>query len=381
MATPGQIEDGYPMTPIHQQSGSRPQSPNIPTPHTIRSRTTDSPPHQGFPVEPHDLSSEESLGHSNFRKDSDIKNKAPKGWPSIAASQMYYSNFSIHRRFRYLMQRILVDEETKLAYLETKLEELDKEDEQNDISKLKSLPFDPDRLLTPSTRTRTLKNPPNLTPAGNREKRNQEEEEYSQWKDKDLLLEATTPRLKNYIELLLLDKEMQRQPPISRREHKAFYDEIRQYHVLEGSAYQFLHPRDDFVTTVTDRMHQYFETMVYGDKSSCFKRLIGRKHSSHLNNHGKDDAPVIEINNWIFVVIIKVLVAFASGVLLLSPIAILFLVDLSREASFGVIVAFLFAFVAVMISLNTNTYTVLVGLSAYMAVLVTFLSNLEQGRH
>lgn len=75
---------------------------------------------------------------------------------------------------------------------------------------------------------------------------------------------------------------------------------------------------------------------------------------------------------------IKVLVAFTSGVLLLSPVAILFLVDLSRAQSFGVVVAFIFAFVAIMSSLNTNWDTILVGLSAYMAVLVTFLSNLEQ---
>lgn len=67
------------------------------------------------------------------------------------------------------------------------------------------------------------------------------------------------------VELLQLDKEMQRLPTISRREHKILYDEIRRYHVLDGPARQFLYPNDDFITTVTDRVHQYFEALVYGD--------------------------------------------------------------------------------------------------------------------
>lgn len=90
---------------------------------------------------------------------------------------------------------------------------------------------------------------------------------------------------------------------------------------------------------------------------------------------------MIEIDKRLIVVPIKVLVAFFSGVLLLSPVAILFLVDLSRGQSFGVVVVFLLAFVAVLSALKTNWDTMLVGLSAYMAVLVTFLSNLEQGRN
>lgn len=58
---------------------------------------------------------------------------------------------------------------------------------------------------------------------------------------------------------------MQKLPLISRREHNAFYNEIEEYHTLDDPAYQFLYPSDDFVTTVTDRVHQYFEALVYGD--------------------------------------------------------------------------------------------------------------------
>lgn len=292
---------------------------------------------------------------------------------------MYYTNFRIHRRFSYLTQRLLIDQETKLAYLENKLEELDKEDERTNASNLRSLPFDPDRLLAACGQVRVRSQPvipEQSPPTSSRNGEREQGGEYVLWKDKDLLLEAMVPRLKSYIELLQLSKDMQKLPLISRREHNAFYNEIEEYHTLDDPAYQFLYPSDDFVTTVTDRVHQYFEALVYGDSPIMkrIKKLIGREH----NNHHQDRAPAIGIDEQFFVVPIKVLVAFTSGVLLLSPVAILFLVDLSRAQSFGVVVAFIFAFVAIMSSLNTNWDTILVGLSAYMAVLVTFLSNLEQ---
>ncbi|OTA61229.1 hypothetical protein K449DRAFT_434992 [Hypoxylon sp. EC38] len=399
MATASRLEEGYEMDSIQQET-------RYPQQHAD---TTPGHSGHGQSVVPPGAPSEESLGHSKFRRDFDIKNAAPKGWPSIAATQMYYNNFNLHRRYSYLMQRVLVDQETKLAYLENKLDELDKED---DPVRLKSLSFDPDRLLTTCVRapaqaqSATTQSP---SPGPRTEEQEEHREENPLWKDKDLLLEATMPRLKSYIELLQLDKEMQKLPPISRREHRVFYDEIRKYHTLDESAYQFLYSNDDFVTTVTDRVHQYFEALVYGDSPiisvssspsyfwyirlgvkskressptnsslsrKYIKRFIGRVH----NNHGQDHAPAIEIDKRLIIIPLKVTVAFASGVLLLSPVAILFLGNLTKVGSFGVVVGFMFLFVAVMSWLNTNWHTILVGLSAYMAVLVTFLSNLSLGR-
>ncbi|KAI1377282.1 hypothetical protein F4677DRAFT_415789 [Hypoxylon crocopeplum] len=378
MATPARLEEGHEMDTIHHEAGGSQQSPSAVTQNEPIPQSSDA--HHGSAELP-GASSEESLGHSNFRRESDIKKAAPRGWPSIAAIQMFYTNFSIHRRFGVLMQRILTDQETKLAYLENKLEELDEEDKTLNPSRLKSLAFDPDRLLAACTQTPAPS--PTAREHSSTQRRDDEQQEqgeqYIKWKDKDLLLEAIVPRLKSYLELLQLDKEMQKLPPISRLEHKIFYNEIRKYHSLDEPAYQFLYSNDDFITTVTDRIHQYFEALVYGDSPimTRIKALIGRKQ----RNHSQDHAPAIEIDKRFIVVPIKVLVAFASGVLLLSPVAILFLVDLSRVQSFAVVVVFLFAFVAALSSLNTNWDTILVGLSAYMAVLVTFLSNLEQGRN
>ncbi|KAI1138874.1 hypothetical protein F5Y05DRAFT_382710 [Hypoxylon sp. FL0543] len=372
MATPSRLEEGYEMDRTQRETESL-QQPASTTPEDR------GPEH---PVVPPGNSSEESLGYRNFRTDSDIKNAAPKGWPSIAATQAYYNNLNLHRRFAFLTQRILLDQETKLAYLETKLEELDKEDENNSVLRLKSLPFDPNQLLASPLQSQAeaqladaQRSPP--TSSGN-EGQQANRDEYNPWKDKDLLLEATISRLKQFFELLQLDKEMQKLPQISRREHRMFYNEIRKRHILDAPAYQFLYANEDFITTVTDRVHQHFEPLVYGDWPimSYIKKVIGRVH-----DYDDQDAPAIEIDKRLIIVPLKVLIAFGSGALLLSPVAILFLADLTRPQSFAVVVTFMFTFVAVMSYLNTNWHTILVGLSAYMAVLVTFLSNLAQGRN
>ncbi|OTA98632.1 hypothetical protein M426DRAFT_17230 [Hypoxylon sp. CI-4A] len=171
--------------------------------------------------------------------------------------------------------------------------------------------------------------------------------------------------------MLQLDKEMQKLPSISRREHKIFHGEIQTH--LDGTACQFLHQNDDLIATGTDRAHQYFGALVYGEGpiTSFIKKLI-RREPSPTQGH----ATTVEIDSRVPLILIKVIVAFISGVLLLFPVAILFLVELSRVVSFVVVVVFIFAFVTVMSKLDANWDTILVGLSAYMAVLVTFLSNL-----
>ncbi|KAF3069004.1 hypothetical protein GL218_08223 [Daldinia childiae] len=300
MTTPARLEEGHAMNRIPGSSGA-----------------------DEDPTEPG--TGNDDTGYGNFRGDSDIMNGAPKGWPSIAAIQLYYPNFSIHRRFSYLLHRVLLDQETKLAYLEKKLEELDEKDKESNASRLNSFPFVPETLLSGHTLSQAQYQPAFLQTNPTTSKLVKEEQkntnDNSIWENKDLILESAMPRLKNY---------------------------------------------------VTNRVHQHFETLIYGD--TPIKRFIKKILARTRGNSN------LEIDNWILVFLLKVVVVFMSGVLLLSPVAILLLVNLSRAESFIVVVAFNFAFVAALACLNCNWDTILIGLSAYMAVLVTFLSNLEQGK-
>lgn len=72
--------------------------------------------------------------------------------------------------------------------------------------------------------------------------------------------------------------------------------------------------------------------------------------------------------------------ALFCGAMLLAPVAILLLATLSVSESLGVVVAF-GALLVILLSLNgVKLDGMLIGLSAYIAVLGAFLSNLIQGR-
>ncbi|OTB11447.1 hypothetical protein K445DRAFT_26609 [Daldinia sp. EC12] len=357
MATPARLEEGYGIGSNHGETRESQQDPGAVSQQEIH------PGSNGTRQAPLEI---------KFRSDLDVKKEAPSGWPYIAAAQLYYPNFNIHRRFSYLLHRALIDQETKLAYLEAKLKALDKEDEHHNASRLTSLPFDPETLLSDPLPSQ----PDFIRPAPTTSRADNTQQTYhthkqmlNNYRDNEYGLED---------ELLQLDKEMQKLPAISRKQHKGFFEEVEQHNKLDGPAYEFLLSQDDFVTTVIDQVHQYFERFLYGSGPviSFVKKTFGR--TNQTNN--QDTPSEIEISNGLLKLLIQILVIFGSGVLLLSPVAILFLVTLSRGLSFMVVVIFIFAFVAVLSCFNSKWDTILVGLSAYMAVLATFLSNLEQGK-
>ena len=74
----------------------------------------------------------------------------------------------------------------------------------------------------------------------------------------------------------------------------------------------------------------------------------------------------------------KILLVSFSVLLLLTPVGILYLVDMTKSQSAGVVVCFVFVFsVAISLVPGTKYDKILVGLSAYMAVLVTFLAQVS----
>lgn len=79
--------------------------------------------------------------------------------------------------------------------------------------------------------------------------------------------------------------------------------------------------------------------------------------------------------------VLRALVVFASGSLLLTPVLILYLAMPSKALSAVTVLIFTFLFSAAMSFVpSVKVDTILVGLCAYTAVLVSFLSNLAAGR-
>lgn len=70
----------------------------------------------------------------------------------------------------------------------------------------------------------------------------------------------------------------------------------------------------------------------------------------------------------------------ASGALMLSPVAILYVAQLTKSQSIGVVVLFATAFTISMSLIHgMKADTIFLGLSAYLAVLSTFLANIQGG--
>jgi hypothetical protein len=71
----------------------------------------------------------------------------------------------------------------------------------------------------------------------------------------------------------------------------------------------------------------------------------------------------------------RILTTTVGSLLILVPVGILYLGGLSKPASFVVVVVFSFIFATAMLTVEKRLGHVLVGVVAYIAVLVTFLAN------
>lgn len=72
------------------------------------------------------------------------------------------------------------------------------------------------------------------------------------------------------------------------------------------------------------------------------------------------------------------MISVFCGILLIAPVSILFLASLSRSESLVVVIAFSALYILSIQLTRVGLDGILLGLCAYIAVLVTFLANLEQ---
>jgi hypothetical protein len=191
---------------------------------------------------------------------------------------------------------------------------------------------------------------------------------------------------------------------MSRNEHENFFENARRGQCLTKAARAFLREADDFITTQTGLIHKPITWLIFGGRPWLVRvfmvwspsialfcveqhhiglrtsapganttqklfRSPGQIEGSTYSSHLLSD----RLN--IFITIATVSLALLP---LLTPVGILYLVPLSKGLSAVVVVLFGIAFATFLSRLDNITIdTILVGLSAYMAVLVTFLANVQ----
>ncbi|KAK4213323.1 hypothetical protein QBC37DRAFT_374116 [Rhypophila decipiens] len=277
----------------------------------------------------------------------DKYNGVQGGWPEFAHRQHYEHNRSIHRHFGDTRERLILDHEVRIHLLKCELDSLDKTDANMYPSIIRGLSY----------------------------------YESSSINTDDAMLERLTKRrelmdelhdiLPKYDELLFHQERLRSLPRISRPEHEDYVEQVERHNLLDKPARGFLYYPDDFVTTRVERAHGSFEWLLYGDSwlySFLRKWFLSKKRDDGAEYISKDRLRTISIS---------VIVCLTLG-LLFTPMLILLLAPINKWQSALVVGFFGVVSATGMSSLpRIKTVEVFIAMSAYMAVLVTFLANLS----
>ncbi|KAF6836140.1 hypothetical protein CPLU01_03839 [Colletotrichum plurivorum] len=158
--------------------------------------------------------------------------KYPAGWPRLAAEQEASENTTNHRKFGYLLQRCILDDQSRLAGLESRLYS---EDHQ--------LPIDNATADTQVSSSSARDRPPRA--------------------DASSTLKEIRELLPSYHQLLFNQRAFKLLHEVKKGEYDNMYKRIRQENWLNDEDMTYLNHPDDFVNTGPDPMWLAFESFLY----------------------------------------------------------------------------------------------------------------------
>ncbi|RYP66927.1 hypothetical protein DL770_008717 [Monosporascus sp. CRB-9-2] len=278
----------------------------------------------------------------SFYTDQDFYDYAPKGLASMAAQQMYFPNLNPLRKFGWLSCRLQLDYQMELGNISDKLFGLD---------------VDLDEGLPGTT------SPPNPG-----------EHSLRCW-ERDGLITKAKKLYKEYIDFILAERRMQQLPKVSEQAHARHYNLAKKDHCLSDEQLEVFRYAHDFITVTPDTTFRKFEFLLFSEKPLVQKclRFISRLAGQPPPAQGYT-AYGVRVFEWT----VNSGLALMGCALFMAPVGILYLGSLPPGGLFGVTAAFCFVFVALMVGLERRTGPMLLGISAYMAVMNVFLSNVNQ---
>ncbi|KAI0124241.1 hypothetical protein BJ170DRAFT_76758 [Xylariales sp. AK1849] len=379
-------EQGEALVPLPLTLGA--EQPTITSPSTSIAEAATRRGSAGRPA-PGNGTTRESSIQANRIKPKDWLNESPPGLPLIAANQTLHYNAEMSREYGVLSHRILLDRQNKIWSLSQALWDNDKEDEADHIERLKTLIFKPEQLLERHCRVNgpcTLSHPryqfDAQSKAGAPERARSQQpvqseegrpEQHLTQDSKDRILETLFPMLKSYYEFLLLVHKIRKLHRVSQDEHKNFLTELENGNLLSGDAWgSWKEDAADFVTTRPDRIHGPFESIIYGKSKWCAQKIFLWAFRSR-NQPNSDSNTYLSTNG--LEALTRALGSVFCMLVLVLPIAVLFLTSLSKGQSLGVVVVFGALFVLLLSGLDVKLERMLLGYSAYIAVMATLLQS------
>ncbi|KAF8850126.1 hypothetical protein BDZ45DRAFT_207642 [Acephala macrosclerotiorum] len=268
----------------------------------------------------------------------------PQGWPRIAAFLNTSSTLAVWRRFGTAHNRVLLHLQATITRLEQQLDELDKADAE-----------DPARLY--------------------RLRRNEWREGWDT-AQKDIL-EEMHRKLVEYDELLLKDSQLRSLTPAPVREYMKVFDWIYGVKPLDIGQYDFIYHRGDFVCSAK-REKNAFDDFI----KSCVSRWPNSRFQRFLRDgkqvHGTHDKQVQFFSSAKLALFAKFLTICVAITILLIPIFLLSLVEMSKVVTLIVVLIFVLTFATLMSLLTAaGPESIFVGTCTYSAVLVVFLGNVQ----
>lgn len=283
-------------------------------------------------------------GHDQFKQ---LKlDEYPEGFPQLAALISCSDSLAMHRSFKYCHNRILLQLEVQITELEKKLYKLDKEDAA-----------DPDR-----------------------EHRLKWTEHENGWDTaQEELIGELTSKLMKYVDILRNQVFLQGlgQPPS--RNHRSYFNWLWTRQPLVEGYDDYIFHAYDFVNT-SGKRQSYCEELIRDHidswPGSPIRKIVkggeGMKKPT-------DDQQLTFFSASAERSVGRFLLISSIMLILMIPVFLLFLVQMSHLLMAVTTASFIFLFALIMsVVAEGRVYEVFVGTATYGAVLIMFLGNISQ---
>lgn len=307
----------------------------------------------------------------DFYTDEDVVRESPRGWPELVATKMYYPNHNSYRAFCPSTHTVLTSLEQKIDCISNILDEMAFEDSGLQGIPLGSLPFNRERFID-----RCLQGighlptqPPGSDTSG-----------LDRATQRDNLIIVQGILLEKYFTLLHMLCDNKKFTRVSHRAHERSFEYARHYQCLSNEALAFMRYIDDFVYADPDSVFRRFEYILHTKApwvTNILKHLCCVFCRDPLPSPSETDDPRIAYSLRPFELFFKAFLALGSLAFLIIPVSLLYLETGWTRGQYFIVVAVSSAgFAFVMAAFEPRTSHLLVGLAAFFAVLVSFLSNL-----
>ncbi|GAP83321.1 hypothetical protein SAMD00023353_0403540 [Rosellinia necatrix] len=314
---------------------------------------------------------------NEFYESYDVEKIAVKGLPYVAAFHANYPNTRTCREFRLITQRLTALYQSQLTCLLGALIDLDVEgatiNGTQDQTSSQLVPFNKEKFITRcslSPDQLSLVQPPK-TDDGYMENEEQKKDRIDTMRENII---ANMERIfDKYCIRVNWQYELRKFPRTSATTHQRVFKLLQSISGLNSDALDYLRAEDDFIYADADTLYERFHTFLIYIRVAFVK--IARLFSCR-KLFADEEAPFGKgpYNARRLRLMVKCLMVIAGSALVLTPVGILYLGLPPKGISFLIVALFGLVFAFTLIAFDNRMSHVLLGLAAYYAVLVVFLS-------